>query len=82
MKKNIGLILTLIFGFISFIFVIFDYLALHDIYKESEKFDVTGEWTVVAISFFPIVTFHILFAIYVALPFFNTRKEKRNRLSE
>ncbi len=76
MKKNIGLIMTLIFGIISFIFVIFDYLALHDIYKESGKYDVTGEWTVVSISIFPIVIFHILFAIYVVLPFLNSRKEK------
>jgi len=79
MKKNTGLIMTLIFGFISFIFVIFDCLALHDIYKESGKFDVSGEWNVVSISLFPIIIFHILFAVYVVVPFINSRKAKKGQ---
>ena len=69
MRKNKGLIATLIFGFISFIFVIFDYLALHDIWHGEQ--DVTGEWTVVSISFFPILAFHILFVIFVVVPILN-----------
>lgn len=71
MKKKIGFIATLILGFISFVFVTLDYLALHDIYKESGKYDVSGEWTIVFISFFPIVAFHILFSAYVVIPFLN-----------
>jgi len=35
MKRNKGLIATLILGFISFILVVLDFLALIDIYKES-----------------------------------------------
>lgn len=72
MKKNKGLIATLILGFISFIFVIFDFLALHDIWHGEP--DVSGEWTVVSISFIPIAAFHMLFAIYVVVPFFNKEK--------
>lgn len=71
MKKNKGLIATLILGFISFIFVIMDFLALHDIYKESGEYDVSGEWTIVSVSLIPIVAFYVLFVIYVVLPFFN-----------
>jgi len=71
MKRNKGLIATLIFGFISFIFVIGDFLALHDIYKESGEYDVSGEWAFLALSFIPIVVFHALFVIYVVVPFFN-----------
>lgn len=78
MKKNTGLIVTLIFGFISFIFVIADYLALHDIYKESGKYDVSGEWTVVSLSLLPIIIFHVLFAVYVVVPFFNAKKKSGN----
>ena len=73
MKKNIGLTFTLIFGFISFIFVICDYLALHDIWHNSDP-DLSGEWDVVSISFIPILIFHILFAIFVVIPFFNRKK--------
>ena len=73
MKKNIGLIFTLIFGFISFVFVICDYLALHDIWHNKE-FDLSGEWSVVSISFIPILIFHVLFAIFVVVPFFNRKK--------
>ncbi len=72
MKKNKGLIATLILGFISFIFVIFDFLALHDIWHGEP--DVSGEWTIVSVSFIPIVAFHMLFAIYVVVPFFNKEK--------
>jgi hypothetical protein len=74
MKRKIGLIATIILGFISFIFVILDYLALHDIYKESGEYDLSGEWAVVSISFIPFVAFHILFAIFVVIPFFNKEK--------
>jgi len=71
MRKRKGLIVTLILGFISFIFVIMDFLALHDIYRESGEYDVSGEWAIVSISLIPIVAFHLLFVIYVVLPFFN-----------
>lgn len=71
MRKRKGLIATLILGFISFIFVIMDFLALHDIYRESGEYDVSGEWIIVTISLIPIVTFHVLFVTYVVLPFFN-----------
>lgn len=71
MKKNKGLIATLIVGFISFIFVIMDFLALHDIYKESGEYNVSEEWIIVSISLIPIVAFHVLFVIYVVIPFFN-----------
>ncbi len=74
MKRKIGLIATVILGFISFIFVICDYLALHDIYRETGEYDVSGEWTVVSISFIPFVAFHILFAIFVVVPFFNKER--------
>ncbi len=82
MKKNKGLIATLILGFVSFIFVIMDFLALHDILRESGEYDVSGEWTIVTISLIPIVAFHVLFVIYVVLPFFNkeiiiSRKKKK-----
>ena len=73
MRKNKGLIAALIFGFISFVFVIFDYLSLHDIWHGEQ--DLTGEWSIVTLSFFPIVAFHILFAIYVVIPFLNSRKQ-------
>ena len=71
MKRNKGLIATLILGFISFIFIVMDFLALHDIYTESGKYDVSGEWTIVIFSFIPIIAFHILFVIYIVIPFLN-----------
>lgn len=71
MKRDKGLIATLILGFISFIFIIMDSLALHDIYTESGKYDVSGEWTIVIISLIPLVAFYILFVIYIVIPFFN-----------
>jgi hypothetical protein len=49
--------------------VIFDYLALHDIWHGEQ--DLTGEWTVVSVSFFPILVFHILFVIFVVVPILN-----------
>jgi hypothetical protein len=48
-----------------------DFLALHDIFKESVEYDVSGEWAIVSISLIPIVAFHVLFVIYVVLLFFN-----------
>jgi len=48
-----------------------DFLALHDIYRESGEYDVSGEWAIVSISLIPIVAFHVLFVIYVVIPFFN-----------
>jgi len=72
MKKNIGLMATLVLGLISFLFVIFDYLALTDIWHGEA--DVTGEWTIVTISVFPIVAFHILFVIFVVIPFLNRKR--------
>ena len=74
MKRIKGLIATLILGFISFIFVILDFLALIDIYKESGKYDVSGEWAFVIISFIPIIAFHVLFVIYIVVPFFNRER--------
>ncbi len=74
MKRNKGLIATLILGFISFICVVLDFLALIDIYKESGKYDVSGEWAFVIISFIPIIAFHVLFAVYVVVPFFNRER--------
>ena len=71
MKRNKGLIATLILGFISFIFIVMDFLALDDIYTESGKYDVSGEWTIVIFSFIPIIAFHILFVIYIVIPFLN-----------
>lgn len=69
MRKNKGLIATLIFGFISFIFVIFDYLALYDIWQGEQ--DLTGEWNIVSISFVPILAFYVLFVIFVVVPILN-----------
>lgn len=74
MKRNKGLIATLILGFISFIFVILDFQALIEIYKESGKYDVSVEWAFVIISFIPIIAFHVLFAVYVVIPFFNRER--------
>ncbi len=62
-------------GLISFLFVIADYLALHDIWYNRES-DLSGEWTVVTLSFIPFVLFHFLFAIYVVFPYFNTSKSE------
>jgi hypothetical protein len=72
-RKSKGLLATVLMGLISFLFVIADYLALHDIWHDREP-DLSGEWTVVTLSFIPFVLFHVLFAIYVVFPYFNAQK--------
>ena len=74
-RKTKGLLATVIMGLISFLFVIADYLALHDIWHGEN--DLNGEWSVVTLSFIPFVLFHILFAVYVVVPYFNARKSDR-----
>ncbi len=75
-RKKRGLLATIIMGLVSFLFVIADYLALHDIWHNKEP-DLSGEWTVVTLSFIPFVLFHTLFAIYVVFPFFNSQRSDR-----
>jgi hypothetical protein len=69
-------------GLISFLFVIADYLALHDIWHGEN--DLSQEWSIVTLSFIPFVLFHILFAIYIAFPYFNNQKSdgKAKKLKE
>ena len=43
-EKDKGFVTTLTGGFISLIFMIMDFLACHDIYKESGEFNAIGEW--------------------------------------
>ncbi len=71
-RKTKGFLATVIMGLTSFLFVIADYLALHDIWHGEN--DLSGEWSVVFFSFIPFVLFHTLFAIYVVFPYFNARK--------
>ena len=74
-RKTKGLLATVIMGLISFLFVIADYLALHDIWHGEN--DLSQEWSIVTLSFIAFVLFHILFAIYVVFPFFNSQKSDR-----
>jgi uncharacterized BrkB/YihY/UPF0761 family membrane protein len=80
-RKSKGLLATVIMGLISFLFVIADYLALHDIWHSRES-DLNGEWTVVNLSFIPFVLFYVLFAIYVVLPYFNAQKSDKTEKAE
>jgi hypothetical protein len=79
-RETKGFLATVIAGLISFLFVIADYLALHDIWHGEN--DLSGEWTVVFFSFIPFVLFHTLFAIYVVFPYFNVRKSDRTGSQE
>jgi fumarate reductase subunit D len=71
-RKTKGLLATVIMGLISFLFVIADYLALHDIWHGEN--DLSQEWSIITLSFIGFVLFHTLFAIFVVFPYFNPRK--------
>ncbi len=62
--KSIKSIITfsLILGVISFMGLIFSFLSLADIYQGLEP-DLTLEWSIVRITFFPIVLF-VPFALF------------------
>jgi len=80
-RKSKGLLATVIMGLVSFLFVIADYLALHDIWHNREP-SLSGEWSIVSLSFVPFLLFHTLFAICVVVPYFNAQKCNRNGNAE
>ena len=59
-KVSILYITTIVLGIVSALFLFLDYLALSDIWQGKET-DLTLEWTIVSISFIPLILFHILF---------------------
>ena len=61
---------TIVLGFISFLILILYYLALTDIWHENGRPDfwhgqgpAALEWKLLAIGFWPMLIFHILFFI-------------------
>lgn len=58
--KNVQrlLIASVVFGLISICFFIFGRLAMTDIFHGEP--DLTLEWSVVSLSFLPILVFHLL----------------------
>ena len=64
--KKISIMVTFALALISLAFVALDYLALTDIWHNREP-DLSLEWTIVTVSFFPIVLFFVSFFIMVSL---------------
>jgi len=75
MKKAKRLLVTsVVFGVLSFGLFVFERLALTDIYHGEP--DLSLEWNIVSVSFFPILLFHIIsvVAAVVALRKISNRK--------
>ncbi len=67
--------LTAGLGVISLFLLMADYLALTDIWRSREP-DLQGEWLVVALSFVPIIFFHLCVFITLFFVFKSTKQAK------
>jgi len=75
-KANRLLVVSVVFGVLSFGLFVFERLALTDIYHGEP--DLSLEWNIVSVSFLPILLFHIISvaAAVVALRHMSNQKDE------
>lgn len=72
---KVFVVLSAILGVISFLWLLLDYLALTDIWQGGES-NLDHEWVVVAISFVPIIFFHLCVFLTLILVFKSIKKKE------